>query len=136
MKKILFALLLLPMAMWSQHTLKVHVENVTNSNGHIRIAMYNSSDGFLAFDKVYTSKTGVAVKGETTIVMDDILEGTYALAVFHDENSNEKLDTNFLGIPKEHVGFSNSKMKTFGPPSFKECSFVLQGDKEIKVSIK
>ncbi|MBO0591530.1 DUF2141 domain-containing protein [Cellulophaga sp. E16_2] len=136
MNKILYALLFLPVMMWSQHTLKVNVQNVSNANGHIHIAVYNSSDGFLAFDQVYTSKTGVAVHGTTVIVIDDILEGTYALAVFHDENSNEKLDTNFLGIPKEHVGFSNSKMKTFGPPSFKECSFVLQGDKEIKVTIK
>jgi len=33
--------------------------------------------------------------------------GTYAIACYHDENDNGKLDTNFLGIPKEGTGASN-----------------------------
>ena len=43
----------------------------------------------------------------------------------HDENRNGKLDTNFLGIPKEGVGASNNPKSRFGPPSFEESMFVL-----------
>jgi len=45
-------------------------------------------------------------------------KANYAMAIFHDENENDKLDTNWLGIPKEPISaFSNAKLKTFfGPP--------------------
>jgi len=33
--------------------------------------------------------------------------GTFAVSVFRDENSNGKLDTNFMGIPREGVGASS-----------------------------
>jgi uncharacterized protein (DUF2141 family) len=36
-----------------------------------------------------------------------VAPNTYAVSVFHDENSNGKLDTNFMGIPREGVGASN-----------------------------
>ena len=38
----------------------------------------------------------------------DLPPGTYAVQVMHDENENNKLDTNFLGIPTEGYGFSNN----------------------------
>jgi len=37
----------------------------------------------------------------------DILEGEYLIALFQDTNNNGKLDTNFLGFPREPVGLSN-----------------------------
>ena len=40
---------------------------------------------------------------------------------------NEKLDTNFFGIPKEQFGFSNNAKGRFGPPSFESASFELDG---------
>jgi len=46
-----------------------------------------------------------------------------------------KLDTNFLGIPKEPYGFSNNPSTLFGPPSFKKASFVLHLETKI-VTIK
>lgn len=136
MKKALFVLFLLPVIMFAQNSIKVSVDNVTNSNGNISIAVYNNEQGFLKFDQVLMSKSVKAKKGITVINLTDLPSGTYALAIFHDENANEKLDANFLGIPKEPLGFSNAKMKTFGPPSYKECSFTLDSDKEITVAIK
>ena len=50
-------------------------------------------------------------------------EGTYTIAFYIDKNGNEKIDTNFLGVPKEQFGFSNDVMGRFGPPSFEAASF-------------
>ena len=47
-----------------------------------------------------------------------------------------KLDTNFLGIPKEPYGFSNEKKGRFGPPKFKEVSFTLNKSSIFKISIE
>jgi len=58
---------------------------------------------------------------------EDIPPGTYALAVIHDENMNGKLDTNWLGIPKEGYGFSNDVKALLGAPSFSAASFKYDG---------
>ncbi|GGB72587.1 DUF2141 domain-containing protein [Blastomonas aquatica] len=52
--------------------------------------------------------------------------GQYALAIVHDENGNNKLDT-FAGIPKEGIGFSRNPNFSFGPPRFSQVLFVNQG---------
>jgi uncharacterized protein (DUF2141 family) len=49
--------------------------------------------------------------------------GEYAVASFHDENDNQDLDRNFLGIPSEGTGFSNEAHNDFGPPDFAQARF-------------
>ncbi|MGB5822016.1 MAG: DUF2141 domain-containing protein [Saonia sp.] len=111
------------------------VNRVESSSGKVGVAIYEEPKGFLKFEKAVTSNSVEANKGTTEITIEDLPNGTYALAVFHDENGNGELDTNWLGIPKEKMGFSNAKMKTFGPPSFKDCAFQIDSDTEITVVI-
>lgn len=135
MKHILFCLFLLPAIGISQHDLSIEINNVKTSNGTINVAIYDESDGFLKFDKVFVADSVVASKGKTSIKIEGLPEGQYALAIFHDENGNNKLDTNWLGIPKEDIGFSNARMKTFGPPQFEECAFRLNAHSQIEISL-
>ena len=65
------------------------------------------------------------------VKINDVPAGTYAIAVFHDENGNNELDTNMFGVPKEPVAFSKAKMKLFGPPKFDECQFQVSSDTEL-----
>ena len=58
-----------------------------------------------------------------------ILESTYI-----DENENEKLDTNFFGIPKEQYGFSNNT-KAFGIPKFEAAAFAIDTYKKVKIGL-
>lgn len=53
----------------------------------------------------------------TQIRFTGFVPGGYALTLFHDENSNERLDT-LLGIPKEGFGFSRNPVVRFGAPRF------------------
>ena len=57
----------------------------------------------------------------------DIPPGTYALAVIHDENMDGKLDTNWLGVPREGYGFSNDAKALLGTPSFSAATFQYDG---------
>lgn len=118
---------------FSQNELEITVHGVPESYGKVSVAIYNNEDGFLKFDKVFKYDSIAAEKGTTKILVKDLPIGEYAVAVFYDENSNDKLDTNWLGIPKEKVGFSKSKMKTFGPPKFKECAFRVTSNTNIDV---
>ena len=134
LKFIISALLLFPFFGMAQNELIVEVEGVQSSTGNINVAVYNKAEGFLKFEKVYKSDSTRAIAGQTRVRISDLPNGEYALAVFHDENGNDLLDTNWLGIPKEPVGFSNARMKTFGPPSFKECAFVLSSSQTVQVT--
>ena len=59
---------------------------------------------------------------------EGIPAGTYALVVLHDENMNGKIDTNWIGVPKEGYGFSNdAKAAALRAPSFSDASFVYDG---------
>lgn len=136
MKRILFLIFFLPIAVMAQNSLSITVHGVKNSEGKISVAVYNSSDDFLNFDKVFKCDSTMAIQGNTHLRIDNLPAGEYALAVFHDENSNDELDTNWLGIPKEAVGFSNAKMKTFGPPKFKECVISLKKDNKVTVILQ
>lgn len=58
---------------------------------------------------------------------EDVPAGTYALVVLHDENMNGRVDSNWIGIPKEGYGFSNDARSSLSAPSFKDAGFVYDG---------
>ena len=66
----------------------------------------------------------------------DLAPGKYAISIIHDENNNDKLDTNFIGIPKEGFGFSNNPRIMFGPPSFEKASFEINQAHVILIEMK
>jgi len=61
--------------------------------------------------------------------------GSYGLSVLQDLNGNRKLDTNFLGIPKEPQGSSNDAKATFSAPKFKDALFTV-GDQPVELRIR
>ncbi len=127
-------LFLLPFSLFSQNRISITVDGVKTSNGHISVAVYDKSESFLKFDRVFKSDSTRAKKGITKIDIDNLPPGEYALAVFHDVNGNNHLDTNFLGVPTEPFAFSRGKMRTFGPPSFKDCVLSIRSDQEVHIS--
>ena len=134
MKKYSWLLLFaFPFLGMSQYSLSVEVQGVKSSLGNINVAVYNRSHGFLEFEKVFKIDRIATQEATTNFKIMDLPNGEYAVAIFHDENGNDKLDTNWLGIPKESVAFSNAKIKTFGPPSYKECAFNLNRDLDLKM---
>lgn len=135
MKHLILLFLCIPLLSLGQNELIVEIEGVRSSDGNINVAVYNKADGFLKFENVFLSDSTKASQGKTELLIPDLPNGEYALAVFHDENGNDELDTNWLGIPREPIGFSKGHMKTFGPPSFKECAFKVASDKAIKISL-
>jgi uncharacterized protein (DUF2141 family) len=109
----------------------IHVQilNIRNSTGTVDCALFDAPEGFPI--EVLRSATNVMVikvrQTQARCDFEDIPPGTYALAVIHDENSNGKLDTNWLGIPTEGYGFSNDVKGTLGAPSFAAASFTYDG---------
>ncbi len=102
--------------------LDVSVTDIERAEGTSVMALFDSETAWKGNGKpVRTAK--VDVSGDAVSVrFDDLPAGRYAIRLFHDENSNGKMDTNAVGIPKEGYGFSG-KGGLFGPPKFKKASF-------------
>jgi uncharacterized protein (DUF2141 family) len=64
-----------------------------------------------------------ARQGTTSVTLPAVPPGDYGAQAFHDENSNDKVDQNFLGIPKEGVGFSRDAPIRLGPPKWAAAVF-------------
>lgn len=113
----------------------LQIEGLGKVEGEIRIAMFNSED---SYTKEPIHAVVLPVDSSTVIWnVDELPFGEYAIAVFHDKNTNGKLDTNILGIPKERYGFSNNARGRFGPASWTDSMFIFDSNvNEHKISIK
>ncbi len=66
-----------------------------------------------------------------------VTPGFYAVALFHDENSNGHFDTTLLGIPAEGYGFSNNPTLYLGSPSLNQIRFAAHsGDNSVEIRMK
>jgi len=120
------------------NTIIVEVYGFRNDKGDAYVGLYNSSDGFPTDpDKAYKSAFVPISNGSATIWFQGIPSGTYAVAVYHDENGNKKFDVNLFPFSIEGSGASNGATGTFGPPSFSDASFNLDKMvKKIQIKIK
>ena len=114
-------------------TLTVHVTGARNAKGKIRAALFNGAEGFPndASKAIQTQSADMDPQTSSAqIVFKNVPDGVYAVSVFHDENMNQKLDKNFVGVPKEGYGASNNPKKKMGPPNFGETKFQLSGTQQ------
>jgi uncharacterized protein (DUF2141 family) len=119
-------------------TLTVCVTGARNAKGKIRVALFRDGKGFHndASQAVHSQTADIDPQAlSAQVVFADLHTGVYAVSVFHDENMNEKLDKNFMGMPKEGYGASNNPKKKMGPPNFDEAEFQLGGTEQL-VEIK
>jgi uncharacterized protein (DUF2141 family) len=77
----------------------VDVTGLRNEKGKVMCAPYSSAEGFPKdAQKAIAHAASAISEGKAHCEFSGIEPGTYAVFVFHDENSNGKLDTNFMGI--------------------------------------
>jgi uncharacterized protein (DUF2141 family) len=102
----------------------INISGLKTDKGKCMVYLYNSKKGYSAGpNKAINTATGKITNGKSTLVLKDTTDGEYVITVVHDENNNSKLDTNFLGMPKEGVGVSNNAKGSFGPPSYEDSKF-------------
>ena len=112
----------------------IEVTGFQNSEGNCRIAIFLGSDRFNDPDFAIAKEVVAITEGQAAwastldVPRERINEGnSFSLAVsaYHDQNENQKLDKNALGIPLERYGFSNNPQRGFGPPKYRQASIVV-----------
>jgi uncharacterized protein (DUF2141 family) len=113
------------------NTIKVDVVGLHSNDGEVHCALYSSADGFPdSFAKAVKTTTTKITNERAVCEFPAVTPGDYAISMFQDENSNGKLDRNFVGMPKEGVGASNDAKGSFGPPKFADARFSYKGGRQ------
>lgn len=117
----------------SSHTIVVNIKDVANDDGQLVIGLYNKESEFL--QNAFKGQVAKIVGGEAQIIFNNIPSGTYAISLFHDRNSNGKLDTNFLGIPREDYACSNQAKSAMSAPKWVDAKFDVNVNIEMVISL-
>jgi len=117
--------------------IRVEVVGLRSDKGRVICALFSSRDGFPKQGEKAVARISSEISDKRAVCeFAGVATGTYAVSVFHDENSNGKLDTNFMGIPREGVGASNNARGRFGPPKFDAAAFKFSGGRlEMKITV-
>lgn len=116
------SLMLAPLQAWSAD-LVVEVVNLSSDDGDVHVALYNNPTMFPKSDGMLSERQVLPKERRVRLVFHDLTPGTYAIAVYHDENGNHEFDQAIFGIPLEGYGFSNDVRVFFSAPSFEEAAF-------------
>lgn len=114
-------------------SLKVEIQNVRVLKGVVYIALFHGGKNFPGGQPMDGKKVDAGSKSVQT--QFSVEPGDYAVAVYHDENGNGKMDKRMFGIPKEPYGFSNNFKPLMSAPKFTDCQFSV-GDDGKTISIK
>jgi uncharacterized protein (DUF2141 family) len=99
-------------------TVKIHVTGFRNQKGNAGATIFVSPDGWPENNSKALVHGPFPIEGDEATGTFQVPAGKYGVAAIHDENSNHKLDKNFLGIPKEGFGFANNPKVMLSAPSF------------------
>jgi uncharacterized protein (DUF2141 family) len=116
---------------FSQISLTIEITGVKKNGGKLYISLFNCGQSFDE-RKIYYSTSTNATE-ETVCIPIALLAGEYVISMYQDWNGNAKLDSNFLGIPKEPFGFSNYRGKS-APGNFDKLK-VMVNDKIKKITV-
>ena len=103
---------------FGQQTLEFKITNIKKNSGKVVIEIYNNKTGWL---NTPYKKLVLSTEQDVQTATFNVPYGKYAITVYQDLNTNNESDMNFLGIPKEPVGFGNN-YKPFGEPKFESCA--------------
>ena len=111
--------------------LTVKISGLKSNTGLVQVGLFNSEGTFLK--KAYKGVSSEIKSNGATVTFLNIPMGKYAISAYHDKNSNSKLDTNFIGIPKEDFACSNNAKGTMGPPKYEDAKFDLTKDSKLDI---
>lgn len=141
LRKVLLAVLMqlvCSLALTAENAVKdnkvtVNISNIKSAEGQIILCIYDSSENYdkrIAFQEFNLKPEIDNVTFETQLP-----DGEYLVMLVQDINKNGKLDTSFIGMPKEPVGLSNYDGKGI-PGKFKKHKFSVKEDMTVSIPMK
>ena len=117
--------------------LVITVENVSESKGLMTATLYGADRNTFLVRNGALKVWRTAARAPTTNMCAWLpAPGAYAVAIYHDANSNMKFDIGPLG-PTEAFGFSNNPRILFSKPSYESARFIAHaGDNTLHIHLR
>lgn len=134
---ILKCLLLLTASDLFSQTVEVTVTGIRSEKGQIAIGVFLDEESFRrekAYLEIQFPKKDI--RDGVMTVSFSLEPGIYGLSLLDDENSNRKMEYNFLGIPKEGFGFSDYYHTGITRPKFDDFRFTVVQGQDIKIKVR
>ena len=113
----------------------LNVSGLRNVKGQLMVCLTKNPKAFPDCSKDPSAiKKLVPASSAANVAFSGITPGTYAAALVHDENANNKMDLR-LFLPKEGFAFSRNPAIGMGPPKFKSAAFAV-GNVDVKQAVK
>ncbi len=127
-----------PVKPFTENTVVVRINGIKTQNGQVLLSLFRSPEGFPTHpEKAFRWGKAKVTASSIIISFNGLPPGTYAIAAVHDENSNDVMDTDWLGLPKESYGVSNNVTSTLAPPKFDEAKFNFTGSRDtVQIEMK
>lgn len=128
--------LLLGAASAPDPSVEVSLTGLRNTKGQVLVCLTANPKAFPDCSK---DKNSVRMAVKTTEAAQFSIKapanGTYAISLVHDENSNAKMDMS-LFLPREGFGFSRNPAIGMGAPKFRSASFPVNGPTAQAIKMK
>ena len=119
-----------------QAQLTVTFYGLRNNKGQICLLLYNSPKGYYRDKKAAYKSLVVPVKDQKAVcVIPHLPVGDYAVVAIHDENFNQEMDTNLVGMPVEGVAVSNDAVSWWTPKDFSIAKVNASVNKQISLKM-
>lgn len=106
--------------------------------GVLRCAIYTDSaaaQGAFPMNDAAAMRRLVVPPAQADQVQFDVPPGTYAVSCAHDENENGRIDTNFVGIPKEGWATSRNVQPLLRGPTFRESAVQIDASTTVELEL-
>jgi uncharacterized protein (DUF2141 family) len=122
----------------ADNQIRLVITGVKRNAGRITADLYpNREDGFLQKRGRITQVKFAAKTPVTSFCIIAPTTGSFAIAVYHDENANDGFDKGPLGLPAEPWGISNNPKVRFSPPPVEKALFeVSTAGAEVEIKLK
>jgi uncharacterized protein (DUF2141 family) len=125
----------LPSLSQSTSTVLLEVSSFKNTRGNLNCRLFIKPSDFPDGEGILSVRVPIAGPN-TSCTFSNVEPGTYAVAVVHDENSDGKLDKNFVGVPSEGYGVSNNKTYALSAPKWDESVFTIVPSESKTLQVK
>jgi uncharacterized protein (DUF2141 family) len=118
-------------------TLTVIVSGAEQSGGVLRAALFAAPAGFPTdVAKAAQVLARPRVAAVDSFVFRGVEAGKYAVSVYHDTSSNDRLDSNMFGAPREPWGTTGGERPKLRAPRFDEATITLTADTRLDIKVE
>ena len=115
--------------------LTIKISNIEKIKGEIKVGVFNTDTNFLKEGHAIKNYSIKVENSTAVLTITDLPKGEYAITIYHDQNSDNECNRNFIGIPKEPYGFSNNVKPKMSAPKYEDCKFTFLENKTLLINL-